>query len=85
MKSNFEENIKTDQGNKIKSNFLIHPPPPSQYVSIRQKPDCMRHARFLPKSHPNKSQYAPQSPDTPVTGKAGFTPQNTTNGEVHRV
>ena len=27
MKSNFEENIKINQGNKINSYFLIHPPP----------------------------------------------------------
>ena len=27
LKSNFEENIKIDQGNRINSYFLIHPPP----------------------------------------------------------
>ena len=27
MKSNFEKNINIDQGNKINSYFLIHPPP----------------------------------------------------------
>ena len=84
MKSNLEENIKIDQENKINSYFLIHPPPPSQYVSICQKPDCMRHAQFLPKSHPNKSPIHAPEPQALVIGRADFTLQNTPNGRVQR-
>ena len=85
MKSNFEENIKIDQGNKINSNFLIHPPPPPQYISICQEPDCMRHAQFLRNPIPTSPQSTLQSPDTPVIRRAGFTLQNTPNGKVQRV
>ena len=82
MKSNFEENIEIDQGNKINNYFLIHPLPPPQYISIRQEPDCTRHRE---NPIPTSPQSTPQSPNTPVTGRPGFTFQNTPNGEVQRV
>ena len=54
---------------------MIHPF--LQHVLIRQKPDCTRHARFLPNPIPTSHQSTPKSPDPPVTEKAGFTIQNT--------
>ena len=67
MKSNFQENIKIDQGNKINIYFLIHPP---STPTIRQEPVFTRHARFLPKFHPNKSPIHAPEPRHPGNRKS---------------
>ena len=85
MKSNFEENIKIDQGNRINSHFLINPPPIPTICLNMPGTNCTRHAQFLPNPIPTSPQFMPQSPDTLVTGRAGFTLQNTPNGKDHRV
>ena len=78
MKSNFEKNIKINQGNKINSYFLIHLyPNPTIHLIFGRNLTVRGMHGFSQNPIPTSPQSMPQSPHTLVTGRAGFTLQNT--------